>query len=115
MKAVIMPTLTCFGRARSRTKDQIRQPKQIVNCAAQRCLGIHQQWQRTSQVNAALIRELVPWEPFEHALARQSWQWLDHVARMPKERFPKQALLGFWKDHPTKTHPPWRQGQWLKH
>ena len=68
MKAVIMPTLTCFGRARSWTKDQIRQTKQIVNCAAQRCLGIHQQWQRTSQVNAALIRELVPWEPFENTL-----------------------------------------------
>lgn len=55
------------------------------------------------------------WEPFEHTLARQSLQWLGHVARMPKELFPKRALFGFWKDHPTKTHPTWRQGQWLKH
>lgn len=40
---------------------------------------------------------------------------LGHVARMPVSRPPKQANIGFWKDHPTRRCPPYRQGQWLKY
>ena len=100
---------------RAWTKNQIRQMEQITVWAAQRCLGIHSQWKRTHHVNAALIQEMVQWEPFEHTIARQSLQWIGHVARMHKDRLPKQALFGSWTNNKIKQHPPWRQGQWIKH
>lgn len=100
---------------RAWTKNQIRQMEQITVWAAQRCLGIHSQWKRTHHVNAALIQEMVQWEPFEHTIARQSLQWIGHVARMHKDRLPKQALFGSWTNNKIKQHPPCRQGQWIKH
>lgn len=34
---------------------------------------------------------------------------------MHKDRLPKQALFGSWTNNKIKQHPPWRQGQWIKH
>lgn len=114
MKAVLMPTLTCFGRSRSWNKAQIRHMQQVINWAVMRCLLIRKQWMHTNHVKATQLNELVQWEPFETTITRQSLLWLGHLARMKKIRLPKQAFFGFWAGHKTRTRPPFRQGQWIK-
>ena len=114
MKAVIMPTLTCFGKSRSWSPGQIKQMERVINWAAQRCLLIRHSWKRQHHVNSEMIRELVQWEPFATTMARQCLFWLGHVARMHKSRLPKQALFGFWRDHGIRPSSPFKQGTWLK-
>ena len=106
MKAIVMPTLTSFGRSRAWNREQIKQLQMVVNWAVQRCLLIARRWKPDNHVNiySQLLNELAQWEPFETTIARQSLLWLGHVARMDKSRLPKQALFGFWQNHTVKPH-----------
>ena len=47
MKAVLMPTLTCFGKTRTWTPTQIKQMQAVIDWAAQRCLLIRHRWKET--------------------------------------------------------------------
>ena len=114
MKAVIMPTLTCFGKSRSWSPGQIKQMERVINWAAQRCLLIRHSWKRQHHVNSDMIRELVQWEPFATTMARQCLFWLGHVAQMHKSRLPKQALFGFWRDHGIRPSSPVQTGHVVK-
>ena len=82
MKAVIMPTLTCFGRSRVWNREHIFQLQRVVNHAVRRCLGTRKLWMHNNHVNGAMLCEFAQWEPFEFTMARQSLFWLGHVARM---------------------------------
>ena len=115
MKAVIMPTLTCFGRSRVWNREQIYQLQRVVNHAVRRCLGTRKLWMHSNHVNGDMLCEFAQWEPFEFTIARQSLFWLGHVARMGCERLPKQALFGWWKGHNIKQHPHMRQQQWFQY
>ncbi|CAJ1439366.1 unnamed protein product [Effrenium voratum] len=115
MKAVIMPTLTCFGRSRAWNQNQVKQMQRIINWAVQRCLLVRHRWKRDNHVNNAMLNELVQWEPFETTIARQSLIWLGHVARMNIRRLPKQALFGFWQGHTARPNAPRGQAQWLRY
>ena len=94
MKAVVMPTLTCFGRSRVWNREHIFQLQRVVNHAVRRCLGTRKLWMHNNHVNGAMLCEFAQWELFECTVARQSLFWLGHVARMGCERSPKQALFG---------------------
>ena len=115
MKAVIMPTLTCFGRSRVWNREHIYQLQRVVNYAVQRCLGTRKLWMHNNHVNGDMLCEFAQWEPFEFTIARQSLFWLGYVARMGCERLPKQALFGWWKGHNIKQHPHMRQQQWFQY
>ena len=115
MKAVLMPTLTCFGRSRSWNRDSIRSMQQVVDWAVQRCLNVRKHWKRAHHVSSEMLNEIAQWEPFHYTIARQSLFWLGHLARMDTGRLPKQAAFGFWKGHTIRERPIMRQGQWFKH
>ena len=114
MKAVLMPTLTCFGRSRSWTRDSVKSTQQVINHAVRRCLNVRHRWKRAHHVKSVDLNELVQWEPFLHTIARQNLFWLGHLARMQVQRLPKQAAAGFWEGHKIRVNPAQRQGQWFK-
>ena len=67
----------------------------------------------THKVNHATLCKMAQWEPFYHTIGRQSLLWLGHVARMRKDRKPKQALFGWWAERHCMAHAPLQQGHWL--
>ena len=58
----------------------------------------------------------VQWEPFTNIVRRITLKWLGHVARMHKDRRPKQVLFGWWKDHRRLAHgSKFEQTRWISH
>ncbi|CAE8679070.1 unnamed protein product [Polarella glacialis] len=113
MKASIMPTLSCFGRTRYWSPQLITEIQRIVNRAARSCLGVSRRDMQKYHIHDNTLCAMAQWEPFYNTMGRQSLLWLGHVARMPKERRPKQALFGWWEGHQTMPHAPFGQSQWL--
>ena len=115
MKAILMPTLTCFGRTRVWHQEHIMQLQRVVNYAVRRCFNVRKPWMKAHHTNARRLCAFVGWEPFEFTIGRQSLFWLGHVARMGTHRLPKQALFGWWSQHFIQRRPMYRQEQWLNY
>ena len=113
--AVVMPTLTCFGRSRVWNREHIAKLQRVINYAVRRCFQVRKQWMQDFHVNSRMFCDAAQWEPFEFTIARQTLFWLGHVARMGNERLPTRALFGWWQGHLTTMRPPMRQQQWLQY
>ena len=99
MKAVVMPTLTSYGRTRYWNTSLIHQIQRTVNTAVRRCLGMHLKLMAETHVTDQMLCAMTQWEPFLNTMGRQSLLWLGHVARMDNTRLPKQTLFGWSPDY----------------
>eukprot|EP00959_Pyramimonas_sp_CCMP1952_P014292 302643-Pyramimonas_sp.AAC.1 len=67
----------------------------MANYAARKALGMDIYALQEHHITDEALRKAAGWEEVVDVVSRQSLAWLGHVARMPIERRPKQALFGW--------------------